>query len=189
MASVVTLIIEKTMKEILKKKIIYDLPTLIFSRYETGTTGIFLLRLMFICPSHRHNLGRFWRPLRPCQYSLHSGPVRNCTGRDVFNVSLSKTVFTLYGKFIQIGSRKYYTTFTSSSVVISTLMTQRKLEITIVSLRVLHFEAKAQREMFVDNLWKMLAEIDVSHPIYHDAYDLCDMYKQKSLSVFKITML
>jgi hypothetical protein len=101
---------------------------------------------------------------------------------------------------IQIGSRKYYATFTSSSVVISTLMTQGKLEITIVSLRVLHegecvslrvlhFEAKAQREMLVDNLWKMLAEIDVCHPKYHDAYDLCDMYKQNSLSVFKITML
>ena len=41
MASVVILIIEKTMKKILKKKIISDLPTLIFSRYETGTTGIF----------------------------------------------------------------------------------------------------------------------------------------------------
>jgi hypothetical protein len=41
MASVVTLIIEKTMKKICKKKIISDLPTLIFSRYETGTTGIF----------------------------------------------------------------------------------------------------------------------------------------------------
>jgi hypothetical protein len=41
MASVVTLIIEKTMKKIFKKKIISDLPTLIFSRYETGATGIF----------------------------------------------------------------------------------------------------------------------------------------------------
>jgi hypothetical protein len=81
-----------------------------------------LIKMMFICPSHRHNLGRFWRPLRPCQYSLYSGPVRKCTGRDVFNVLLSKTVFTLYGKLIQIGSRKYYATFTSSSVVISTLM-------------------------------------------------------------------
>jgi hypothetical protein len=92
-------------------------------------------------------------------------------------VSLSKTVFTLHGKLIQIGSRKYYATFTSSSVVISTLMTQRKLEITIVSLRVfhegecvslrvLHFEAKAQREMLVDNLWKMLAEIDVYAILY-----------------------
>jgi hypothetical protein len=41
MASVVTLIIEKTMKKKFKKKIISDLPTLIFSQYETGTTGIF----------------------------------------------------------------------------------------------------------------------------------------------------
>jgi hypothetical protein len=41
MASVVMLIIEKTMKKIIKK-IISDLPTLIFSRDETGTTGVFL---------------------------------------------------------------------------------------------------------------------------------------------------
>jgi hypothetical protein len=47
MASIVTLIIEKTMKKLFKKNIISDLPTLIFSRYETGTTGIFLLRLDF----------------------------------------------------------------------------------------------------------------------------------------------
>ena len=33
--------IEKTMKKIFKKKIISDLPTPIFSRYETGTTGFF----------------------------------------------------------------------------------------------------------------------------------------------------
>ena len=140
-----------------------------------------------------------WAELGPILEAAKTVPVlppcRKCTGRDVINVSLSKTVFTLYGKLIQIGSRKYYTTFTSSSVVISTLMTQGKLEITIislcvlhegecVSLRVLHFEGKAQREMLVDNLWKMLAEIDVCHPIYHDVYDLCDTYKQKSLSVF-----
>jgi hypothetical protein len=31
----------KTMKKIFKKKCISDLPTLIFSRYETGTTGFF----------------------------------------------------------------------------------------------------------------------------------------------------
>jgi hypothetical protein len=34
---VITLIIEKN----IQKKIISDLPTLIFSQYETGTTGIF----------------------------------------------------------------------------------------------------------------------------------------------------
>jgi hypothetical protein len=31
----------KAMKKIFKKKFISDLPTLIFSRYETETTGIF----------------------------------------------------------------------------------------------------------------------------------------------------
>ena len=33
----------KTMKKIFLKKFISDLPTLIFSRYETGTTGIFFM--------------------------------------------------------------------------------------------------------------------------------------------------
>jgi hypothetical protein len=42
MASVVTLIIEKNMKKIFLKKCISDILTLIFSRYETGPTGIFL---------------------------------------------------------------------------------------------------------------------------------------------------
>jgi hypothetical protein len=51
------------------------------------------------------------------------------------------------------------------------------------------FLGESTKRNACDNLWKMLAEIDVCHPIYHDAYDLCDMYKQKSLSVFKITML
>jgi hypothetical protein len=31
----------KTMEKILEKKFISNLPTLIFSQYETGTTGIF----------------------------------------------------------------------------------------------------------------------------------------------------
>jgi hypothetical protein len=41
MTSVVTLIIEKKHEKNIQKKYISDLPTLIFSRYETGTTGIF----------------------------------------------------------------------------------------------------------------------------------------------------
>ena len=49
MASVVTLIIEKNMKKIFKKKIISNLLTLIFSRYETGNTGIFFYALISPC--------------------------------------------------------------------------------------------------------------------------------------------
>jgi hypothetical protein len=50
MASVVTLIIEKTMKKIFKKKIISDLPTQIFLRYETGTT----VHRYFFYASYKH---------------------------------------------------------------------------------------------------------------------------------------
>jgi hypothetical protein len=42
----------KTMKKIFKKKFISDLPTLIFSWYETGTTGFFLRRINKKCKSH-----------------------------------------------------------------------------------------------------------------------------------------
>jgi hypothetical protein len=52
MASV-TLIIEKTMK----KKFISDLPTLIFSRYETGTTGIFFTPNILLIHACRYQLG------------------------------------------------------------------------------------------------------------------------------------
>ena len=43
----------KTMKKIFKKKFISDLPTLIFSRYETRTTGLFL-RLPIIFQPRKH---------------------------------------------------------------------------------------------------------------------------------------
>ena len=44
---------------------------------------------MNICPNHRNKLGRFWGPLRSCQYPQHCGPVRQlCNGGDVFNVQL-----------------------------------------------------------------------------------------------------
>ena len=36
---------------------------------------------MHVCPKHRDQLGRFFRPLRSCQYPLHNGPARKCHGR------------------------------------------------------------------------------------------------------------
>lgn len=62
---------------------------------------------MLICASHRFKLGRYWRPLRSCQYPAHEGRVRNCKSRHAFNVQLSKEVQKLYGQTIYIGSRKY----------------------------------------------------------------------------------
>ena len=39
--------IAKIMKKNIQKKVVSDLPTLIFLRYETGTTGIFLGHIIF----------------------------------------------------------------------------------------------------------------------------------------------
>ena len=48
------------------------------------------------------------------------------------------------------------------------------------------FEENAEREVLMHNI---IAEVNVVHPINYDIYDLCDMYKQKKLSVFKVAML
>ena len=47
-------------------------------------------------------------------------------------------------------------------------------------------EENVEGEMLVHNI---IAEINVFHPIHYDVYDLCDMYEQKRLFVFKVAML
>ena len=64
------------------------------------------LKIMTVCPSHRHMLGRYWRPLRSCQYPTHSGPVHQYKNRKVFNLQLTMEVHRLYRCLVQIGSRK-----------------------------------------------------------------------------------
>ena len=63
---------------------------------------------MTVCQRHRDHLGRYFRPLRACQYPVHDGPTRKCSGRDVINITISQDCLKLYGVLIQIGSRKYY---------------------------------------------------------------------------------
>jgi hypothetical protein len=72
------------------------------------------LKSMTICPSHRNKLGRYWRPLRSCQYPTHSGPVHQYKNRKVFNLQLTMEVHKLYGRLVQIGSRKYIYTVDNS---------------------------------------------------------------------------
>ena len=62
---------------------------------------------MTVCPKHRHELGRFWRPSKNCQYPKHSGGKTVCQGRHVVNPRLSDEVMKLYGQLVQVGSRKY----------------------------------------------------------------------------------
>ena len=66
------------------------------------------LKSMVVCPNHRNILGRFWRPLRSCQYPTHAGKKRCYKGRNVVNLQLSEEVHKLFGTLVQIGSRKHF---------------------------------------------------------------------------------
>lgn len=64
---------------------------------------------MKICPKHRQGLGKFWRPLRSCQYPGHTGKAKVITDRHVINFQKAKEINNLFGKNAGVGSRKYFT--------------------------------------------------------------------------------
>ena len=63
---------------------------------------------MTVCPKHRNYLGKFWRPLKTCQYPMHTGSTRECKDRHVINPQMSEDIMKLYNKFVQAGSRKFF---------------------------------------------------------------------------------
>ena len=80
-----------------------------FKEYELIHTraGLFHLpdeeiRSMTVCPNHRYNLLRYWRPRLTCQHPSHSGPIRRCKGRDVFNLELSKDISQVFGVIVPV---------------------------------------------------------------------------------------
>lgn len=80
---------------------------LILARVGLFDTSLEMAKTMSICPNHRAKLGRYWRPLRSCQYPAHRGSIRSYKNRNVVNIQLSKEMNRLYGTLVQIGSRKY----------------------------------------------------------------------------------
>ena len=66
------------------------------------------LSQMKICPKHRHQIGKFWRPLRTCQYPGHEGKAsRNVKGTHVINLEIAKDIQRLFSQTVPIGSRKH----------------------------------------------------------------------------------
>ncbi|KAL9954031.1 hypothetical protein ACROYT_G041519 [Oculina patagonica] len=59
---------------------------------------------MFICPKHRHSLGKYWKQRRPCQYPTHRGGKKAIKSRDVINVRMAKEIMKLHGVVVPIGS-------------------------------------------------------------------------------------
>ena len=73
--------------------------------------GIFVfppnqLEKMWICPKHRYNLDRHWRPLRTCQYPLHSGAKKALKNIDVVTLQISRHAQKIFGITVPIGSGK-----------------------------------------------------------------------------------
>ena len=59
-----------------------------------------------VCPRHRYDLGRCWRPPTTCQYPMHSGSSKSLKGREVISVEMAKAIVQLMGASVPIGSRK-----------------------------------------------------------------------------------
>ena len=73
---------------------------------------------MTICPKHRHNLGKYWRPLRTCQYPGHEGRKIALHCKNPINLQMAKEIQKMFISPVQVGSRKYlfYTFFTQNLI-------------------------------------------------------------------------
>lgn len=61
---------------------------------------------LWVCPMHRHRLGKFWRESKTtCQYPKHSGDKRKVKGRDTVGFQMAKEIMTLYRENVPVGSR------------------------------------------------------------------------------------
>ena len=62
---------------------------------------------IWICPVHRHALGKFWRPSRnSCHHPAHPAKRKKVTGRDVVTLCMSRDIRALHGEHVEVGSRK-----------------------------------------------------------------------------------
>jgi hypothetical protein len=55
------------------------------------------LEHLWICEKHRNDMGRNWRPLRTCQYPLHSGRKKQLKTRNAVNPDISRKIQIIYG--------------------------------------------------------------------------------------------
>ena len=61
---------------------------------------------MVICPTHRDELGKYWRPPKSCQYPSHGGKPKRLKDTHVINIKVATEIFYLFGLTVPIGSRK-----------------------------------------------------------------------------------
>ena len=69
------------------------------------------LESTIICPTHRDELGKYWRPSKSCQCPSHRGKPKRLKDTHVINVKLATEIFDLFGWTVPIGSRKSIFTY------------------------------------------------------------------------------
>ena len=69
------------------------------------------IKKLTICPKHRHNLGRYLRPLKKCQYPNHEGRKIALHCRNPVNWQMAQEIQMMFITPVQVGSRKYFFLF------------------------------------------------------------------------------
>ena len=61
-----------------------------------------------VCPKHRYNLGKYWRPLRTCQYPQHEGRKTTFHCKNPVNRTMAQEIKDMFNTLVQVGSRKLF---------------------------------------------------------------------------------
>ena len=66
------------------------------------------IRKMTVCPKHRHNLGKYWRPLKTCQYPQHNGRKTTLHCKNPVNWSMAQKIQEVLSAPVPVGSSKLF---------------------------------------------------------------------------------
>ena len=66
------------------------------------------IRKVTVCPKHRHNLGKYWRPLITCQYPQHKGRKTTLHCKNPVNCSMAQEIQEVFSAPVPVGLRKLF---------------------------------------------------------------------------------
>ena len=74
------------------------------------------IKMLTICPKHRHNLAQYWRPLKTCQYPNHEGQKIALHCKNPVNWQMAQEIQTMFITVMQVGSRENFFLFVTRSL-------------------------------------------------------------------------
>ena len=83
-------------------------PELILARVGRFNLPLDEIKMLTICPKHRHNLAQYWKPLKTCQYPNHEGQKIALHCKNPVNWQMAQEIQTMFITVMQVGSREYF---------------------------------------------------------------------------------